>query len=80
MARQRPAACGEHHLTALDAIRETGICNMWGAADPLRQLFPELKPDEASDILLYWMETFSARMEADCEEVLAMIPDRNLNP
>ena len=63
MAKQlaRPVKCDEKHLRSLDVIREMGIVNMWGGAEPLRQVYPELSEAQAAEILIYWMETFSDR-------------------
>lgn len=57
----RPDACEDKHLTALDGIRESGLCNMWGGAEPLRQCYPDLTVRESADILIYWMDTFAER-------------------
>jgi len=45
----------------LDAVREGGSINMFGAAPVLRQAFEELSAREATLILVDWMETFSDR-------------------
>lgn len=60
---ERPACCEDRHLGALDRIREMGVCNMYGAADPLRQCFPSLTEKQATDILVFWMSTFGKRQE-----------------
>ena len=57
----RPDACEDKHLTALDRIRESGLVNMWGGSEPLRQVFPDLTVKQSAEILLYWMETFTER-------------------
>lgn len=44
----------------LDALRESGDINMFGAAVYLESAF-ELNRYEARDILLEWMETFEER-------------------
>ena len=49
----------------LDWLREEGITNMFGAAPYLMQAFDYLSEDEARDILLSWMETFSERHKND---------------
>lgn len=53
----RPDYCKDKHLTALDRIRESGLVNMWGGSEPLRQVFPDLTVKQSAEILLYWMET-----------------------
>jgi hypothetical protein len=46
----------------LDALRESGITNMWGAAVFVQAQFGlDRKP--AVDILLKWMKTFDQRQE-----------------
>ena len=53
----RPASLTDEHLVYLDELRESGVTNMWGGGTYLQNEF-ELSPDEARDILLYWMDTF----------------------
>lgn len=60
---ERPEFCEDRHLVALDTIREMGIVNMYGAADPLCQCFPHLTEPQAVQILAYWMATFDKRQE-----------------
>jgi len=50
-------------LRWLDAVRETGGINMFGAALPLAEMYGLSKP-EAREILAYWMETFEKRQSA----------------
>jgi len=56
----RPAVCTDKHLEYLDDLRESGETNMYGARPYLQEEFGLSKID-ARDILLYWMQTFSAR-------------------
>ena len=49
------------YLKYLDALRESGDTNMFGAVPFLEDAYPELTRKEASEILVYWMETFSER-------------------
>ena len=56
-----PEKLKEEHLTYLDGLRESGITNMWGAGPFLERAFPTLSKEEASNILFYWMKTFSER-------------------
>ena len=51
----------EEHLdyyADLEAIRESGICNMWGASIYLKEMNPELSDKEAKEILLTWIENY----------------------
>ena len=50
----------EEYFQYLDALRESGITNMFGAAPYLQNEF-ELSRNEARDILIEWMETFEQR-------------------
>lgn len=45
---------------ALEAIRKSGITNMWGAASYLKELYPELSRAEASEILCNWITNYDA--------------------
>ena len=45
----------------LDALRDSGITNMFEAVPYLMNEFPELSMDEAKKILLNWMNSFSER-------------------
>jgi len=49
------------HLLFLDSLRESGITNMYGAGAYLENAFQSLDRDSASEILSYWMKTFSER-------------------
>lgn len=51
----------EEHLEYyedLEAIRESGICNMWAGHEPLMIMNPELSTKEAKEILLTWIENY----------------------
>lgn len=55
-------AINEEHnkyYKTLEAIRRSGICNMWGASGPLQKMHPELSHTEATDILLEWIENYN---------------------
>ena len=56
----RPEFCTDAHLKYLDALRESGATNMFGAGSYLQNAFRELISEEekADTILLYWMDTF----------------------
>ena len=57
----RPEFLEERMLSFLDALRESGATNMFGATPYVQQMFPELSKNEARKVLTYWMETFSDR-------------------
>ncbi len=48
----------ERYFSYLDGLRESGVTNMWGAAQFLESQF-EIDHPEASEILCSWMKTFS---------------------
>ena len=45
----------------LDELRESGVTNMFGARPYLRRAFKGLTDQEAGDVLVEWMRTFSER-------------------
>ena len=47
----------ENYFAYLNALRESGITNMYGAAPHLQEEF-NLSRVEARDIVLKWMESF----------------------
>jgi len=58
---KRPEIVDDLHLEFLDALREEGITNMFGAVPYLTEEFVDLDEKEAKQILIYWMETFTDR-------------------
>ena len=46
----------EEYYKTLEGIRRTGVVNMWGAAEVLKECCPELDYEEAKSILLSWIE------------------------
>lgn len=58
---ERPKCCRDAHLVFLDQLRESGKTNMWGAAAYLRKSFVTLSDEQAGQVLLYWMGTFTDR-------------------
>mgnify|MGYP003298699703 CR=1 FL=1 len=50
----------EEYFEYLDALRESGITNMYGAGPYLQAEFG-LEQREAREILIAWMETFEER-------------------
>ena len=53
----RPDTVSDEHLLFLDALRESGVTNMFGAGHYLIEAFG-ISRTEARTILAYWMETF----------------------
>jgi hypothetical protein len=49
----------EEYFAFLEALRQSGRTNMFGAAPYLRKEWPELTRTEARDILLSWMDSFN---------------------
>jgi uncharacterized circularly permuted ATP-grasp superfamily protein len=45
----------------LDALRESGITNMYGSPAYVRKAFPEVSQSEAVKLVAEWMETFEKR-------------------
>ena len=64
----RPEFVTEDHLTFLDDLRESGLCNMYGATPHIQESFPEVTRPESRKILGYWMATFADRQEAEEKE------------
>ena len=61
---KRPDGCKEEHLEFLADLRESGATNMYGSAPYLEDFDLDLTERQVAKIILYWMETFKARMEA----------------
>ncbi len=53
----------EEYYEFLDELRESGVTNMFGAGQYLVDEFA-IEDDEASDILIDWMHTFSERHQS----------------
>jgi hypothetical protein len=60
---ERPDVCTDEHLDFLDKLRASGVTNMFGAAAYLMADF-DVNKREATDIFVYWANTFP-RDEAD---------------
>ena len=58
--KERPAIVTEEHLQFLDALRESGATNMFGARPYLVEEFG-LEEEDAKTILVHWMRSFSER-------------------
>ena len=57
----RPSYVTDTHLEFLDALRESGVTNMFGAASYVEERFENLESGQPEKVLAYWMETFGAR-------------------
>lgn len=60
--QDRPDFVTDEHLEYLDALRESGATNMFGAGAYLQREFHELADrSKSSKALSYWMHTFGQR-------------------
>ena len=57
---ERPEIVTDEQLEYLDALRESGATNMFGAATYVQAEFGLTKVD-ARTILMYWMQSFGER-------------------
>ena len=55
---ERPNFCTNEHLEYLDALRDSGETNMFGAGPYLEAEFNLTRP-VAREILKYWMKSFT---------------------
>lgn len=55
---ERPEFVKDTYLRYLDAVRLSGLTNMFGAVPYLVCEFPELNKRQARAVLSYWMKTF----------------------
>lgn len=53
----------EAYYKVLEAIRESSITNMFGAAPYLKEFCPELSNKESQEILCNWIHNYSALNE-----------------
>jgi hypothetical protein len=53
----------EDYYKTLEAIRRTGVCNMWGAGIYLKECHRELSEQRANDILMNWIRNYKALNE-----------------
>ena len=58
---KRPAFVTDDQLVFLDNLRLSAITNMFGAGVYIQQEYPFLGKQEAKDLLMYWMRTFTER-------------------
>lgn len=49
----------EQYYQVLENIRQSGITNMFGASPYLREFCPELKREEANEILCNWISNYN---------------------
>ncbi len=61
MENERPKFVKAKHLEFLDELRESGVTNMYGATPYIQSEFPNLGREKATEVLSYWMRTFSER-------------------
>ena len=54
---KRPEIVTDEHLEYLDALRESGDTNMFGAGPYIEEEF-NLNKSDAKVIVLYWMKSF----------------------
>jgi len=54
----KPEFMQDKYLSYLNAVRESGLINMFGAAPYLVCEFPELDKRKARAVLSYWMANF----------------------
>ena len=58
--RVRPDVVEDKHLIFLDNLRSSGITNMFGARPYVQKAF-KVNVETATEILLYWMQTFGSK-------------------
>lgn len=51
----------EKYYNFLDGLRDSGVCNMFGATPYLREAFPELDKIASTRVLADWMNSFNER-------------------
>jgi len=56
----RSEIVSDEHLTFLDALRESGVTNMFAAGSYVEREFG-LTRHEAKEVVLYWMQSFEDR-------------------
>ena len=49
----------EEYYKVLEAIRRTGVVNMFGASPYLKECYPNLTKEECDEILCNWMHNYS---------------------
>ena len=61
MELEKPEHVTEEHLLYLDRLRESGVTNMFGAVPFILLEFSDLSEQQAKQVLIYWMKSFSDR-------------------
>ena len=61
MEIDKPECLTGEHLLYLDQLRESGVTNMFGAVTYILLEFSDLSEQQAKQVLIYWMRTFSDR-------------------
>ena len=61
MEVEKPEYLTEEHLLYLDRLWESGVTNMFGAVPYILLEFSDLSEQQAKQVLIYWMRTFSDR-------------------
>ena len=61
MEVEKPEHVTEEHLLYLDQLRESGVTNMFGAVPFILLEFPDLSEQQAKQVLIFWMKTFSVQ-------------------
>lgn len=56
----------EQYYQMLEAIRKSGVTNMFGAAPYLREFYPELSREESNKILSNWMTNYDELNKKYC--------------
>ena len=49
----------EDYYKTLEAIRRTGVCNMWGASVYLKECYPGMSDKESQEILCNWITNYN---------------------
>ena len=62
---KKPKALKDMHLKFLDALRDNGKINMFGAPPYLMKAYESLSEDDARSIVAYWMKTYGDRHKQD---------------
>ena len=53
----------EDYYKTLEALRRTGVCNMFGAGPYLKECYPSMSLDDANGVLANWIHNYGALNE-----------------
>lgn len=53
----------EDYYKFLEALRRTGVVNMFGSGPYMKECFPKLSIEEISEIFMNWAENYAALKE-----------------